>query len=132
MQSYTYILKGDPSPLLRSKPNYSKRRMYDSQKQQKLVAGISLASQHNNRPHFEGPVSLEVTFYMPIPQTRMHEKEALMGTYHFIKPDITNLLKFIEDAAHTILYKDDCIIAKIIAKKIYGEPRTEFTITSLK
>jgi Holliday junction resolvase RusA-like endonuclease len=132
MQRYTYILEGDPTPLFRAKPNYNKKRMYDSQKQNKLVTGITLANQHSNRPQFEGPVSLEVVFFMPVPQTRLREKKKLYGTYHFVRPDTTNLLKYIEDAANTILYKDDCIIAKIIAEKIYGEPRTEFTITSLK
>lgn len=129
---YTYVIEGDPVPLMRAKPSYKQRFMYDSQKQEKLHIGIAIANQHNDRPFFQGPIALEVKFYMPVPKTRFKERRDLFGTYHFVRPDTSNLIKFIEDVAQSILYKDDCIIAKLIAEKIYGEPRTEFTFYSLR
>ena len=132
LQRYTYIIEGEPIALNRAKPNYTQRHVYDSQKNRKLITGITLANQHRDRPQFIGPISLEVIFYMPIPDSRLKDKKALLGTYHHCRPDTSNLIKYIEDAAQSILFKDDCIIAKIVAEKIYGEPRTEFTITSLK
>lgn len=128
---YTYILEGDPTPLFRARPTYQAHRMYDSQKNEKLITSITLANQHGDRPQFTGPIWLEVIFYMPVPKTRLREKKSLFGTYHYVRPDTSNLLKYIEDVALSILYKDDCIIAKITAEKIYGEPRTEFTLSSL-
>jgi Holliday junction resolvase RusA-like endonuclease len=131
-ERYTYVIEGDPTPLFRAKPAYNQRLMYDSQKNQKLVTGITLSNQHNDRPFFTGPIALEAVFYMPVPKTRLRERTELLGTFHFVRPDLSNLLKYIEDAALTILYKDDCIISKIAIEKIYGEPRTEFTISSLR
>jgi Holliday junction resolvase RusA-like endonuclease len=69
---------------------------------------------------------------MPVAKSREKFKDSLMGTYHFYTPDTSNMVKYVEDVANGILYKDDCSIAKVIATKIYGEPRTEFTITELK
>lgn len=127
--SITYILMGDPIPLARAR--HHNRKVYDSQKNDKLVTGISLRNQHDDRPLIEGPISLNVTFYMPIAKSREKQRKALLGTPNFYKPDLSNLLKYVEDCANAILYKDDCQIVEIIAKKIYGEPRTEFTITKI-
>jgi Holliday junction resolvase RusA-like endonuclease len=129
---YTYILEGDPTPLFRAKPSYKQHHMYDSQKNLKLVTGIMLSNQHNGRPLFQGPIWLEACFYMPVPITAFKRHRELFGTYHFVRPDLSNLLKYIEDAALSILYKDDCIISKITIEKVYGEPRTEFTLSSLR
>lgn len=129
---YTYVLAGDPTPLFRAKPVYNKRKMYDSQRAQKLVTGINLSNQHNDRPILDGPISLEAVFYMPIPKSRAKEEAFLLGRHHFMRPDLSNLLKYIEDAANTILYRDDCLIAKVTMEKVYGEPRTEFTIEKLE
>ena len=51
---------------------------------------------------------------------------------HYSRPDLSNLIKFIEDVATGILYKDDCIIAELVSYKHYDtNPRTEFMITPL-
>jgi Holliday junction resolvase RusA-like endonuclease len=52
------------------------------------------------------------------------------NSYHFFKPDIDNLLKFVLDAASGILYKDDSQICCISAVKRYHvNSRTEITLT---
>ena len=52
--------------------------------------------------------------------------------WHVYKPDVSNLLKFIEDTCTGILFHDDCIIASVLACKRYDiEPRTELIITEL-
>ena len=125
----TYIIKGDPIALARAR--HYNRRVYDSQKNEKLVLGITLRNQHAERPQFIGPLQLDITFFMPIAKSRAKQRATLLDSYHFYTPDLSNLIKFVEDLATSILYPDDCLIAKIIAKKIYGDPRTEFTITKL-
>ena len=70
---------------------------------------------------------------MPIPKSNKKKLATYGGTYHHIKPDLSNMLKFTEDVAQSIIYADDCIIAEISAKKIYDHnPRTEFFFTQLK
>jgi Holliday junction resolvase RusA-like endonuclease len=52
---------------------------------------------------------------------------------HIARPDLSNLIKFIEDIAIGILYGDDSIIAEIYARKCYdATPRTEFELIQLE
>lgn len=127
IRSMTYTLHGDPIALARAR--FGNAKVYDSQKQHKLICGLELRRQHGDFPLFTGPLQLTITFYMGIPQKR----KKLCGCYHACRPDTSNLIKFIEDvASNGILYKDDALIAVIQAQKVYSdEPRTEFTITAL-
>lgn len=123
----TYIIEGDPIAWARAKPNFNSRRMWDSQKQQKLILGLSLVKQHGSNPPFAGPLFMEVNFYMQLPK-----KGKNAGDWFDGRPDLSNLLKFIEDTGSKIIYIDDCLICYTIMKKVYDEhPRTEFTIARL-
>ncbi len=128
----TYIIKGDPTPLMRAGRNG--KRTFDPQKNLKLIAGIDITSQHNDAPLLEGDLHLDVTFFMEAPKSiSAKRRKDLFGKYYVFKPDLDNLIKFLGDVCNGILYYDDCIIAKITAKKIYDEtPRTEFTLTCMK
>jgi len=122
-----YIVDGDPIPLKR--PRLSTGVVFDSQKKQKLITGISLSNQHNDQPLFDGPLSVDIVFYMKTPIKKYKD---LIGKYHTNRTDLDNLVKYILDAANTILYADDALIAEINAKKVYdARPRTEFFIKKL-
>lgn len=127
-----YVIKGDPTPLMRAGRNG--KRTFDPQKNLKIMAGIDLVSQHNNEPLLEGPLHLDVTFFMAPPKSISIKRKALLcGQPHIFKCDLDNLIKFIGDVCNGIIYYDDCAIAKITAKKIYDEiPRTEFKIICMK
>lgn len=50
---------------------------------------------------------------------------------HNVKPDASNIIKFYEDAANAILYRDDAQIVRVTGEKHYSEnPRTEIVILS--
>ena len=126
-----YTLPGDPIPLARAR--VGKRSVWDSQKQLKLIAGLAVVNQHGSLPIYDKALKLDVTFYMGFP-LRMNKKTkaSKMGTNHVYKPDVSNLLKFVEDVCTGIVYKDDSLISIVVAHKIYDDnPRTEFTITEL-
>jgi len=119
-----YILDGVPVAWARAGINGG--RLYDTQKHLKLIMGLNIRNQHGDRPFFEGPLILEVTFFMPIPK-RAKNRLSLEGTPTKSKPDCSNLVKLIEDTCIGLLYKDDAIIYKIVAQRVYGQrPRTEF------
>ncbi len=123
-----YQLDGPPIPLLR--PRLSKRRLWDSQKENKLVTGITLKQQHTHTELFHGPLILIVKFFFGFPKKmpQAQRRKLLHKPYEKI-PDLSNLIKYIEDAATTVLYHDDCIITKIRATKQYeAKPRTVFII----
>lgn len=127
----TYIIPGSPIALAR--PRFAHRKIYDSQKNVKLFAGLQLVQQHGNDPLFEGPLHLDVTFYMNMPSKGTPPAKCKkQGTYHTYRPDLSNLLKFYEDICVGVLFKDDSLIASVSCRKIYDkEPRTEFTLRNL-
>ena len=129
-----YIIRGEPVALARARVAH--HRVYDSQKQLKLLWGLELRKQHSNDPVLQGPIFLDVIFYMPIPGSYSNKKRVQLNNQWFIfKPDSSNLLKMIEDIAQEICYKDDCTISKISVEKVYDDgngPRTEFILTELK
>ena len=125
-----YILEGKPRPLMR--PRLSGRTVYDPQEEEKSRDQLAISIQHRNRPMYEGPLLLTITFYLPIP--KKHSKtDKLCDTPHIYKPDLSNLIKYYEDICTGILIKDDCLIAQIDASKKYDHvSRTEFEISPIK
>jgi Holliday junction resolvase RusA-like endonuclease len=127
-----YVLYGNPIALAR--PRFGWKKIYDSQRQVKMEVALQLEQQHNERPFFEGPIEMDVTFYMPIVKSRgsLAKRSVLEGRYHLARPDLSNMIKFIEDVGNGIIYKDDSIVTKINAEKRYSlDPRTELTIRCL-
>lgn len=124
---FTFVIPGDPTPLARCR--FGKGKFYDSQKNLKLVWGIYIKNQvtpelNKILPLHDRALFLDVVFYFKIPKT----KKNVQGHYHIFRPDTSNLIKFVEDAATSVLFNDDCIIAHINAEKRYSnEPRTEFS-----
>jgi len=129
----TYIIPGDPIPLARAR--VSNRRVFDSQREVKLYTRITIESQHGLRPPFQNkPLLLDITFFMKLPKSIKLRSHYLRQHYHIFRPDLSNMIKLIEDVASGgLLYHDDCLIAAITSRKVYDEnPRTEFTITEIK
>lgn len=128
-----YVIPGNPVSLKRPRYSSATKRMYNSQRNEMLVMSIGLQSQHDNDPMFEGPLHMDVVFYMPIPSSmNKKEQKKLESAYHIARMDLDNLIKMCCDLGNGILYKDDALIASISAKKVYDiNPRTEFSIQSI-
>src|ERR1700722_9364960 len=129
VRSRTYEIQGDPRPL--QSRRFSKGHVFNSQKQLMLIVGIDLARQHADEPPFEGPLHVDVTFYMKLPDIGKKKLPQFYRRPVIIRPDLSNCLKLIEDcASNGVIYKDDCIIASIHCRKLYADehgPRTVFT-----
>lgn len=124
-----YIVLGDPIPLARARIAASGRKMWDSQKQLKFAFGMAVKNLHEGKELFTGPLALDICFFMGMPKCSPKKLAALNGQPHVFTPDISNLIKFVEDAATGVLWHDDCILVAISAKKVYDpNPRTEFTV----
>jgi Holliday junction resolvase RusA-like endonuclease len=123
-----YVIPGDPVPLQRARVNPHSKRPWDPQKRIKYQIAQLISAQDPLKILYEGPLELKITFYMRRPKSAKRSE-----IFHSNRPDISNLLKFIEDVAQGILYKDDCTISRVVMEKIYGSPpRTEFTIRELR
>lgn len=76
-----------------------------------------------------GPISLCIMFYMPIPKgtSKKRTKEILeQHTPHTKKPDVDNLTKLVQDALNGIAWHDDSEICDIHVTKIYGQDPSTF------
>lgn len=131
--THIFTLEGNPIPLQRARCS-RQRRMYDTQKNHKLIAGITLKNQFQDQDPLSGILKLHAVFYMPIPRNASKKTMKNMeGNLHYKKPDIDNLVKFLCDVCNGIIYTDDARIAIIQSEKRYDEkPRTEFSITLLE
>jgi len=130
MKSKVYTINGNPIPLARAR--LFKQKVYDPQRNKKLVASIDVVSQHDDEPLLTGPLHLDVTFYMKYPSSIAKSRQlTYQGKPHQTIPDLSNLIKFIEDiCSNDVVYHDDCIISSITSKKVYdANPRTEFYFT---
>jgi len=127
-----YTIPGDPTALAR--PRVGKRCVFDGQRQLKVNAKIYIESQYDDKPLINNkPLHLDVIFFLRTPKSKKLATQYLKKSYHIFKPDLSNLIKFVEDCITGTIYYDDCLISSITAKKIYDEnPRTEFTIEELK
>lgn len=125
---HVYVIKGDPTPLAR--PRFRNSTVYDKQKEIKLIAGIHLRAQHNERPLLEGPLHLDATFFMKMPIKARPKK--MSDRPHIARPDLDNLIKYILDVCNKVVLRDDCCVCSITARKCYSsEPRSEFSFTTI-
>lgn len=120
-------------PIAWARPRLSGKHFFDAQHLEKLNAGLLIRNQLGSTTPFENvALYVDIVFVMPIPQCSQKRHDKLLNSYHTGHIDIDNMCKFLLDSCNNVLYKDDCLIAKLSAIKIYGDdPRTEFTIKEL-
>ncbi len=128
-RSRTYILPDKPIP--RAAHKHGRFGSWDPQKQLKLVTGCQIKSQHQG-PLFSGPLQLEIVFFFKRPKASKTKSKA-HNFFCATKPDTDNLLKHYLDSAKSIIFKDDCLIVRVVTAKLYDDvPRTEFRVTELR
>jgi len=129
-----YILIGDPKAW--ASPRFGRGRVYDELAKLKLVLGLNLRNQHGNLPPFMGPLELQVTFYVAIPQRMSKKKrDKIVNSPAAVKPDTDNMVKLLGDLGQRAgLYYNDLQICRIFAQKLYTdlEARTEFSLLEIR
>lgn len=72
------------------------------------------------------PIRCEYEFGMQAPDTlRKQKREAFLSEPHTKRPDLSNLVKFVEDTLKKIVIHDDSFVTSLSARKIYSlEPYT--------
>lgn len=121
----TIIIPGDP--VAQHRPRFSRRlgRAYNSQHEVDNSITWHIASQWQDAS-IENPVELDFTFYIKIPKSASKKKAATLNGQPCLKhKDIDNFLKKYFDCMNGIVYKDDCFVWAITARKIWSDdPRT--------
>lgn len=122
---YTIPMK----PTAWKRPGLNGKVFYNTQSRIKTHVELYLLRDHGQEPPFTRPIHIDITFFMELPRRR----DKKPNTYHFTRPDIDNLIKLYLDAAQPCIFKDDCIISSLSAKKIYDRnPRVCIRITEIQ
>jgi len=121
----TLEVKG--KPIAKARPRFARCgkfvRTYDPQETEESRFLFEVQKQWA-RPPMEDPLKVRCSFEMPIPKSTSKKKTWAMikdEIKHTKKPDISNLIKFIEDCLNGVVWKDDSQIIYLAGGKFYSE-----------
>jgi len=112
-------IKGNPIPLQRARSG--KQGFYDPQMIAKRNFAYIVKEQFKKEP-IEKAISVTFEFYFAMPKSwSKKKKNELRYKEHIQTPDLSNLIKFAEDALLNVIWKDDCFINEIWANKTWED-----------
>ena len=122
-------------PCSKARPKFFRRGKfvgtYDPKANEKNDVALVVRQQAPDKP-LEGPLSMTLVAYMPIPKSVSHIRRVKMERGFLrpaVRPDANNINRFYTDAAEGILYLDDSQIVALSTLKYYSDrPRVEITI----
>ena len=95
-------------------------------------AAVRLVAMEAGIKPLDGPVAVNVRFYLPRPKRLLKKKDPDEALPHTVKPDVDNLWKSTADALKGLAWNDDSQVYRTTASKYYvekdGMPRTEINI----
>ena len=111
-------------------------RAYKDSAQRNYEAKLrALLEQHRPETPWQGPVELRVLAFMPIPASKSLKWKtaaAAGAVRHVSKPDVSNIVKQVEDVMNGLFWRDDAQVVSVVAEKLYSvEPRYEISVTCL-
>lgn len=122
-----YFIEGNPIAL--QKPRLARGGDYCVQKHMYEIVREKLIEQHGSDGLFSGPVKMELTFGLPLPQ---HKRKYQEKQSHAVRPNLCSLIQMAHDTARGIIYKDEACISSLQAFKYYTEnPFISFTIETV-
>jgi len=83
---------------------------------------IGYAAKAQHAKLIEGPVAMQLDFYMLKPRTVKRDAPT-------VPPDLDKLIRAVLDALTGIVYLDDAQVVEIHSSKSYGEPGLNLTIS---
>ena len=99
-------------------------------------AAVMAAAAEAGITPMDGPVVVEVRFYLPRPKRLMRKKDPVGPIPHTAKPDVDNLWKSTADALSGLAWRDDSQVCRTKAAKFYAEkdgtPRVEIVIAAME
>jgi len=143
----TIVLLGEPVPWARAAGGKS-RKLFTPTKQRNNAATLRMAAQQAMEEipaqrsavpgvplPFDVPVRLDLLAELAIPTSwsgRMKARAICGELKPGTKPDLSNIVKQVEDALKGVVYRDDARITELSARKIYGvQPKLVITISQI-
>ena len=136
MSTYTAVILGEP--VAQGRPRFSRQggfvKAYDPAKSRDYKSYVRLiAAQNAPVTPVEGAIEFSLRIYRAIPKGMpKYKREAALRPV--TKPDVSNVLKGVEDALKGVWYKDDSqIVGYGVLGKWYDErPRIEIMMRELE
>lgn len=138
MQKLKFEVPG--SPIGQGRPKFSTinghAKAYDPEKSRNYKAYVKLLATQAMREQgftmIEGPCCLDILAFFEVPKSKSKKfkERALMGIERPTKkPDLSNIVKGIEDALNGLVYRDDSSLVYLSCTKYYSDiPRVEVII----
>ena len=134
MTYWSWVIPGNPHPwqswVRMSKPTPSYMRFKQWQE------AIQLFYKTNwNKTPIEGPIALDLSFFLPIPETapiKEPARSAWIGRHMIMPPDVSNLVKAWEDGAKKFLFLDDAQVTMLVASKSYRDGPIGYTMVTVR
>lgn len=134
MSGLAFTIPGDPRGKGRPRATVFKgregvparARLYTDSKTvayENLVRLAGDRAMHGRAP-FECPLSMTLVIRMvPTKSTTKRDRLAMLAgdIQPAKKPDLSNILKAVEDGLNGVAYRDDCQIVRLVTDKIYAE-----------
>lgn len=115
--TYTMILPMKPTPW--KAPRVTRRGTFSPHHRQRQQVQRFLKEAWIYGP-LDGPLELEIEYRIkPPPSYSNAKKLRLYGQPHTVKPDATNLNKFLEDCLKKIVIEDDARVYQITGRKLW-------------
>jgi Holliday junction resolvase RusA-like endonuclease len=91
--------------------------MIEANPKHKGWRGMVAAVAHQNRPKelLDGPVRLTLTFQFIRPASAKKRQSPC------VKPDLSKLVRCVEDSLTGIVFRDDALVVDLIARKVYAD-----------
>jgi len=114
------MIKG--SPVAQGRPRFARIgqgvRTYDPAKSSAWKKDIAWQAKEQGARVMEGPLSVEVIFYLPRPKSLPKKVN-----HHTKRGDLDNYLKGLFDSLNGVAFRDDSQIVSLHARKVYAEHR---------
>lgn len=127
-----FTVEGPPVPWARAR--LSKGRHFTAEAQAAHMRRVAWAGRRAIPEPLKGPLLLSASFFIEPPRSWSGVKRRrALGLPVIVKPDLSNLIKIIEDALNGIAYIDDNQVAEygLVAKTFSLNPRTEIHLLPL-
>ena len=88
-----------------------------------------------NRSPLDGPIALDLSFFLPIPETapiKEPARSAWIGRHMIMPPDVSNLVKAWEDGAKKFLMVDDSQVVMLVASKSYVDGPQGYSLVTVR
>ena len=128
------VIPGEP--VAQGRPRATRQgRVYDPETSRNYKAYVRYCAL-DNKPEkpLDNPLNVNIKAYFGIPKskTKKWKESALKGdVVPTKKPDLSNIVKIVEDSLNGVWWRDDSLIVKLSAEKEYSDvPRVEVTVSN--